>query len=328
MRSIIIQENDKETIDLVVIDYLTMLSTPDARDDVADKTAIAKDCKRLTLTLNKGRGVCILTPIQGNRKGYTEAAENDGAWSTTGIFQYSELDKSFDNIFYIYFDDGLNREKKVRIGSCKTRREANIPSTMVEIDQGSGAHRWPARSRGQIRRGHSGGDRTEHAVDERVARAPCEVPRRDQPFACGADGSAPAGLPRRGLLMSKPPCWYNYDLAHQLKWIAPRLDISAKGMAVLQSYVTEFHDDTQESWVDQTLMATRIKLSTETIRCATRELEEKKLIQFVRYKKRAAPSASTKSRCPRPSSRYLSASAATLKREPRPAQTMKNRSVI
>jgi hypothetical protein len=128
--------------------------------------------------------------------------------------------------------------------------------------------------------------------------------------------------------MSKPPCWYNYDLAHQLKWIAPRLDISAKGMAVLQSYVSEFHDDTQESWVDQTLMATRIKLSTETIRCATRELEEKKLIQFVRYKEKGSTVRVYKITLPQAVIEIPSASAATLKREPRPAQTMKNRSVI
>lgn len=138
VRAIIERENDKEPVDLVIIDYLTMLSTPGNRDDIADKMAIIQDAKRLAMTANEGRGMCIITPVQGNRKGFEDAGENEGAWTTTGIAKYSELDKSLDNLFYVYFDDDMNNQNTMKMGSCKTRRGFNIPSTFVAVETNSG----------------------------------------------------------------------------------------------------------------------------------------------------------------------------------------------
>ncbi len=123
VRAIIERENDKEPIDLVLIDYLTMLSTPGNRDDIADKIRIIQDAKRLALTANNGQGMCIVTPVQGNRNGFNDASAAGGVWSTTGIAKYSELDKSLDNLFYAFFDDEMNAAHQMKIGSCKTRRE-------------------------------------------------------------------------------------------------------------------------------------------------------------------------------------------------------------
>ncbi len=138
IRSIIEREIDKAGVDIVLIDYLTMLSTPGARDDIADKMAIIQDAKRFALTANDGVGVCIVTPVQGNRNGYDAANSADGAWMTTGISKYSELDKSLDNLFYTFLNDELNNANLLKMGSCKTRRGANIPSTPVNIDPRSG----------------------------------------------------------------------------------------------------------------------------------------------------------------------------------------------
>jgi len=128
------------TADLVAVqlEYLTMLATPGARDDIADKMAIIQDAKRLAMTANGGKGMCIVTPVQGNREGFDDAGEHDGAWSTNGIAKYSELDKSLDNCFYVYFDDEMNGQNRMKMGSCKTRRGFNIPSTMVLVDSKSG----------------------------------------------------------------------------------------------------------------------------------------------------------------------------------------------
>lgn len=134
VRSIIERENDKEPVDLVLLDYLTMLSTPGNRDDVADKMMIVQDAKRLAMTANDGKGLCIVTPVQGNREGYKNAGDNGGEWSTTGIAKYSELDKSLDNLFYVYFDDEMNSQNKMMMGSCKTRRDSNIPATLVPVN--------------------------------------------------------------------------------------------------------------------------------------------------------------------------------------------------
>jgi hypothetical protein len=46
--------------------------------------------------------------------------------------------KSLDNCFYVYFDDVMGAANKMRMGSCKTRRGFNIPSTMVLVDSKSG----------------------------------------------------------------------------------------------------------------------------------------------------------------------------------------------
>lgn len=121
-------------VDLVIVDYLTLLSTPGARDDVADKLAIIQDAKRLAMTGNDGRGLSFLTPIQGNRKGYDEASSNGGMWSTTGINKYSELEKSLDNCFYVWFNEELQVGGKMMIGTCKTRRSEPIPSTPIDVD--------------------------------------------------------------------------------------------------------------------------------------------------------------------------------------------------
>jgi hypothetical protein len=138
VRSIIERENDKEPIDLIMLDYLTLLSTPGNRDDIADKMAIVQDAKQLALNGNNGKGFCILTPVQGNRKGFEEAAERGGEWYTTGIAKYSELDKSLDNLFYVYFDDEMNSHNQMKMGSCKTRRDSNIPALFVSVNAVSG----------------------------------------------------------------------------------------------------------------------------------------------------------------------------------------------
>lgn len=138
VKAIIERENDKNPVDLVLLDYFTMLSTPGNRDDIADKMMIIQDAKRLALTANDGRGLCILTPVQGNRSGYENAAANQGEWSTTGIAKYSELDKSLDNLFYVYFDNEMNLQNKMKMGSCKTRRDANIPASFVTVSDLSG----------------------------------------------------------------------------------------------------------------------------------------------------------------------------------------------
>jgi hypothetical protein len=139
VKAIIERENYKQKVDLVIIDYLTMLSTPGARDEKADKIAIVQEAKKLALTANQGTGLCILTPIQGSRKGYEDAQAHDGVWTTAGIYMYSELDKSLDNCFYVYLDDALNLQHMIKVGSCKTRRASNIPPILVPVNDNSGA---------------------------------------------------------------------------------------------------------------------------------------------------------------------------------------------
>ena len=138
VKSIIEQETFDKAIDLVVLDYLTLLGTPGTRDEVADKTAIIQDVKRLAMTANDGRGLCILTPVQGNRQGFTEAANNGGVWESHRIFKYSELEKSLDNVFYVFMNEAMASANQIVVGSCKTRRDKHVPSSLVRVHPASG----------------------------------------------------------------------------------------------------------------------------------------------------------------------------------------------
>jgi hypothetical protein len=47
---------------------------------------------------------------------------------------YSELDKTLDNCFYVFTNDGLSAANQLKMGSCKARRHTNIPATVVTIN--------------------------------------------------------------------------------------------------------------------------------------------------------------------------------------------------
>jgi hypothetical protein len=125
-------------VDLVVIDYLSLLNDPHARDAVQAMTRIVQDAKQVAMRSNNGKGLCLLTPVQGNRAGYAAAQASDGAWETSGISQYSELDKSLDNCLYVYTTDDISGEGQLKIGSCKARNGENMPSTFVGINKLAG----------------------------------------------------------------------------------------------------------------------------------------------------------------------------------------------
>lgn len=38
----------------------------------------------------------------------------------------------------LYFDDEMNSQNEIKMGSCKTRRDSNIPSTFVSVSAISG----------------------------------------------------------------------------------------------------------------------------------------------------------------------------------------------
>ncbi|MEG9438231.1 hypothetical protein JAO29_18940 [Edaphobacter sp. HDX4] len=137
-RAIERETNSDYPVDLVVIDYLTLVTLPSGWEAKERMVSIIQDAKQLALNAGSGRGVSIVTPIQGSRKGYEEATAQDGAWETTGIFMHSELDKSLDNCFYVYTNDEISAGGAVKVGSCKARRGANIPATFVDINPTSG----------------------------------------------------------------------------------------------------------------------------------------------------------------------------------------------
>ena len=68
-----------------------MLRTPGARDEVEDKIRIIQEAKALAMNINDKRGLCMLTPVQGSRKGWKEAGGKE-AYLSTDDESFSGLD--------------------------------------------------------------------------------------------------------------------------------------------------------------------------------------------------------------------------------------------
>ena len=48
------------------------------------------------------------------------------------------MEKTLDNCFYTYFNPQMNEDHVIKFGSCKTRRDKDIPVTPLSVDPLSG----------------------------------------------------------------------------------------------------------------------------------------------------------------------------------------------
>ena len=126
--------NQTTPIDLFFIDYLTLTSTTSLRESKAEMEQNIKDAKQFAMGFDGGRGLVFLTPIQGNRKGYEEATNTGGLWDMTGVYEYSEFEKSADWVLSTFMDAPLIKDNKVIISSVKTRRAQPLPLIEVPVD--------------------------------------------------------------------------------------------------------------------------------------------------------------------------------------------------
>jgi hypothetical protein len=125
-------ENRVEPLDAVVVDYLALADSTE-RDPVACINATFKQAKQLSLTFDGGRGLLFMTPVQGSRDGYKKAGENDGVWEATGIYMYSEAEKSSDTCVYVFADDGMKSLHQMKMGTCKSRRSGDVTAHLVQV---------------------------------------------------------------------------------------------------------------------------------------------------------------------------------------------------
>ncbi len=123
-------------VDLVLIDYLTLLKPADtsSRDKMSAVHEMIVDAKHLCMTANSGEGLSLFTPIQGSRKGYEDALKNEGAWTKDGIYMYSEFERSLDSLYYVFATPDMSRMNELKFGSCKMRRAVDIPPSFVVVN--------------------------------------------------------------------------------------------------------------------------------------------------------------------------------------------------
>jgi hypothetical protein len=136
IRSIIEMQNNKAPIDLIVLDYLGRLDIGDARDPRIAYNRIADDVKNFLLydLDNKRGGAAMVSPCHASRKGVADAVAAEGNYVKEAIFEYSQFEKSCDVIMFTYVDPELQQENLMKIGTCKSRRTADIPAQMVSVD--------------------------------------------------------------------------------------------------------------------------------------------------------------------------------------------------
>jgi len=133
-------QNKIRPIDMLFLDYLTLVDVSGLRDPLKAMSEVIKDAKSWALNFSEGRSIALLTPVQGNREGYDEASLpiNAGRWRMSGVFQYSEFDKSLDICISTWSDEATKKLGKMTIGSVKLRRAGDIPPFWVKVEEGSG----------------------------------------------------------------------------------------------------------------------------------------------------------------------------------------------
>jgi hypothetical protein len=109
-------------IDIFMIDYLTLCDTTGYGSEKDKHNENIKDAKRFSVNFRGGEGLLFLTPVQGNREGYDDAVKNEGRWDMSGVYMYSEYDKSVDTMLYVYLDDDLMADGQIIMGTAKSRR--------------------------------------------------------------------------------------------------------------------------------------------------------------------------------------------------------------
>jgi hypothetical protein len=127
-------------VDLCLIDYLTIINPgdPNVRDRNVAINNMIIDAKQFAMTANNGMGFSLVTPIQGSRKGYEEAAKNDGAWTKDGIYMFSEYERSVDILYYVYTNPDMSKNNELKFGSCKMRRALDIDPSFVTVNPRAG----------------------------------------------------------------------------------------------------------------------------------------------------------------------------------------------
>ena len=136
IRSIIEMQNNKKPLDLIVLDYLGRLDIGDARDARVAYNRMADEVKNFLLydLTNTRGGAAMVSPCHASRKGVADAVAAEGTFVKEAIFEYSQFEKCCDVIMYTFIDPVLQSKDMMKIGTCKSRRSADIPAQMVHVD--------------------------------------------------------------------------------------------------------------------------------------------------------------------------------------------------
>lgn len=142
LRSKMNQVQARWNIDLLIIDYLTLMTPPrkrvQQREELDD---LLIQSKQLALTFNNGAGVPLFTAHQTNRQSW-DAARKSGKYTLSAFAGTSEAEKSADVAFWLLGDEETpdtlrSGFLKVRDGELITEFELRKQFTHMLVQDGS-----------------------------------------------------------------------------------------------------------------------------------------------------------------------------------------------
>ncbi len=142
LRAKLNQIQSRWNIDLLLIDYLSLMAPPrkrvQQREELDD---LLIQAKQLALTFNNGIGLPILTAHQTNRQSW-DLAKKSGKYSLNAFAGTSEAEKSADVAFWLLSDDEMPDALKtgflkVRDGELIPEFELRVQFTHMLVQDGS-----------------------------------------------------------------------------------------------------------------------------------------------------------------------------------------------
>lgn len=153
VRQLVEMHSARQQVDVLFIDYATLLQTPGATRGDEQKsamTAMIKDIRQFGLThvTKNGNKLLTVTPIQANESGKSAAEAQDGVWNSSGINEHKELLRSCDRIVGVFGTetfDGYGR-RECMLSSVKDRDGVGFKPTPFFLDEAGWISEQPIKA--------------------------------------------------------------------------------------------------------------------------------------------------------------------------------------
>jgi ABC-type dipeptide/oligopeptide/nickel transport system ATPase subunit len=138
IRASIEMQNGVNPLDACMIDYLSMIDPPTAKnydDQRVKMSAMIKDVRSFGLHFDGGRGLCMISPVQANESG-REDADADGVYGPSAVNNDKELGRSMTVILGVY-DKGVNTQglKELMLSLAKDREAFGMNPDIYPMSQ-------------------------------------------------------------------------------------------------------------------------------------------------------------------------------------------------
>ncbi len=117
--------NRTRPLDMIVIDYLTLLDPPKYFENKGIREILTeniKQAKNMSLEFDRGTGVLVVLPHQMSRDGLLAAQKKGGQYELRAFAETAEVERSADVVLTIYRDDEMERNNEALICHLANRK--------------------------------------------------------------------------------------------------------------------------------------------------------------------------------------------------------------